>query len=53
MNLRVIISVLLAAVILGGCAAATGGKGNGAEMQKTKVINITDLLADPETSSLW
>lgn len=48
MNLRVKISVLLAAVILGGCAAMPSRKGNGAEMQKTKVINITDLLADPD-----
>ena len=48
MNLRVKISVLLMASILGGCAAVPGRKENGVEMQKTKVINITDLLADPD-----
>ena len=48
MNLRVKISVLLMAAILGGCAAVPGRKENGVEMQKTKVINITDLLADPD-----
>lgn len=49
MKLRVIVSALLAAVILGGCAAATGRKGNGAEMKKDKGYQyITDLLADPD-----